>query len=187
LLDPKAKAVIPSQAGISPTHIAGYTPNIVPLTSLPLGPDDIFEPLLQSTYGCSMNENERRYSRIMANHQIDNHHDNHNNNTSNDDDENQHLFTEAEKEVAEMLYQQICCVKTIKNCDWTSFLDRFHHPYIKTSCQQLLHDDRPTTSASSQSIPTNHHDEHKEKTKHGMIHDNNDKNRFNHHHRSSNR
>mmetsp|Transcript_32890 Transcript_32890/g.37872 ORF Transcript_32890/g.37872 Transcript_32890/m.37872 type:complete len:871 (+) Transcript_32890:48-2660(+) len=38
------------------------------------------------------------------------------------------LWTDAEKEVHRMLLDQKATVKTIKNTDWTPFLDRFHTP-----------------------------------------------------------
>jgi hypothetical protein len=41
-------------------------------------------------------------------------------------DESADGFTEAESEVCRMLREQKCTVKTIKNVDWTDFLNRFH-------------------------------------------------------------
>lgn len=43
-------------------------------------------------------------------------------------DKNSDVFTEAEKEVCQMLRKQRCTVKTIKNVDWTDFLCRFLEP-----------------------------------------------------------
>jgi len=44
------------------------------------------------------------------------------------DDAHMAEFSEAEREVCEMLQQQKCTVKTIKNVDWTPFLQRFQNP-----------------------------------------------------------
>ena len=44
-LDQADETVLPSEAGIPETQIAGFTPRIQPLQPLSLGPDDTFEPL----------------------------------------------------------------------------------------------------------------------------------------------
>lgn len=73
-------------------EIQGFTPNIVPLPHLELGPNDEFEPLLNS--------------------------------------DNREVWTEAEREVVEMLETEHAVVKTIKNNDWTDFLHRFTTPHL---------------------------------------------------------
>lgn len=100
------ETIVPSEAGISETQIAGFTPRIVPLAPLDLGPDDSFEPLLES------------------------------------DGSAQTDWTIAEKEVFHLLATQQACVKTIKNTDWTAFLDRFSNPHAHHLNQPQVHDDK---------------------------------------------
>ena len=96
----KNETVVPSQAGIEATEIGGFTPKIVPLSPLELGPDDSFELLLQqSPIG-----------------------------PDNIDQELPSDWSPSEREVVQMLRAQKACVKTIRNPDWTSFLKRFEAP-----------------------------------------------------------
>ena len=76
-------------------HIAGYQPNIVPLPELELGPNDEYEALLESPVP------EKNGGDPIPD------------------------WTDAEKEVYQMLKDQMAVVKTIKNSEWTSFLQRF--------------------------------------------------------------
>jgi hypothetical protein len=117
------------------TIIAGFQPKIVPLPPLELNPSDEFTELLHSQYDCETDTN---------------------NNTN--DNKSTH-FTDAEIEVCTMLHYQQCTVKTIKNEDWTSFLQRFLQPNIKhihSSQQQQQqhyapkeHDDIPPSSKNN--------------------------------------
>jgi len=45
----------------------------------------------------------------------------------------QQIMTKAEREVCHALQHEQALVKTIKNADWTAFLQRFHTPVLKTS------------------------------------------------------
>ena len=103
-------------------QIAGYQPNIVPLRELELGPNDEFEPLLESPIP-----------------------DNASSNDSIPED-----WTEAEKEVYNMLQNQMAVVKTIKNSEWTSFLQRFKVPHNPRSTKYPdEHDDIPAHATSN--------------------------------------
>jgi hypothetical protein len=86
--------------------IQGFTPNIVPLPHLELGPNDHFEPLMDS--------------------------------------DNRQEWTEAEREVVEMLENQKAVVKTIKNNDWTEFLHRFQAPHPPKGSYPDSHNDIPS-------------------------------------------
>jgi len=61
------------------------------------------------------------------------------------------VFTPAESEVCERLQQQKCTVKTIKNVDWTSFLQRFQTAQQHHHHTPLEHDDH----APSERFPFN--------------------------------
>ena len=104
-LDQGEETMLPSEAGIPETQIAGFTPRIKPLDPLSFGPDDSFTPLLES-----------------------------NGNVQSD-------WTIAEKEVFQKLATQQACVKTLKNTDWTAFLERFSIPHVHHLNQPLVHDD----------------------------------------------
>ena len=108
------ETIVPSEAGIAETQIAGFTPRIVPLAPLSLGPDDTFEPLLEPN----------------GNAQTD--------------------WTSAEKEVFQLLATQRACVKTIKNTDWTAFLERFSNPHGRHLNRPHVHDDRAPEGEDSQ-------------------------------------
>lgn len=58
-------------------------------------------------------------------------------------------LTTAEAEVIEMLKNQKACVKTIKNTDWTAFLQRFlyAHPPLHAK-RKSIHDDHKPSSDS---------------------------------------
>uniref|UniRef100_A0A7S3L392 Uncharacterized protein n=1 Tax=Amphora coffeiformis TaxID=265554 RepID=A0A7S3L392_9STRA len=55
--------------------------------------------------------------------------------------ENQTEWTPAEKEVFQKLATQQACVKTIKNTEWTAFLQRFSVPHVHHLNQPRVHDD----------------------------------------------
>lgn len=48
----------------------------------------------------------------------------------------------AEKDVFQRLTEQRACTKTLKNSDWTPFLQRFHTPHVAHSHTPQLHGDR---------------------------------------------
>jgi hypothetical protein len=135
LINPDHSNVKLAEKGVPATQIAGYTPTIVPLQSFELGPNDIFHDLLNSTYNCAATEDNNTLSfdeRSIVE------------NSSSNNNKITNIFSDAEIEVVEMLHNQRCCVKTIKNTDWTAFIDRFHFPHKRTS-KQTLHDDIPPT------------------------------------------
>ena len=55
-------------------------------------------------------------------------------------------FSAAEIEVCQMLKEQRCVVKTVKNVDWTDFLDRFHVPHKSRGRYPDELDDIPATA-----------------------------------------
>jgi hypothetical protein len=55
-------------------------------------------------------------------------------------------FSAAEIEVCQMLKEQRCVVKTVKNVDWTDFLDRFHVPHKSRGRSPDEHDDIPASA-----------------------------------------
>ena len=66
-------------------------------------------------------------------------------------------WTDAEKEVCYMLRHQRCTVKTIKNEDWSSFLQRFLQPKVKYNNHQQHrapkeHDDIPPEEVNTDGI-----------------------------------
>jgi hypothetical protein len=109
--------------------IGGYQPNIVPLPPLELGPTDEFQELLDNYPPSSLLSNN-----IVGS------------SSSTSTNDQQQEFTPAELEVCEMLRTQKCVVKTIKNVDWTDFLDRFHVPNRNRGKFPGEHDDRPPSS-----------------------------------------
>jgi hypothetical protein len=87
--------------------IANFTPKIEPLPPLDLEPHNEFEPLLQSNpYEWNTHQNSGPEHATIIQNVWKN-------------------MTNAEKEVVELLQTQKCLVKTVKNSDWTSFLQKF--------------------------------------------------------------
>jgi hypothetical protein len=107
--------VIEATESINPptptTMIAGFQPKIVPLPALELNPSDEYTDLLHSQY---IDENDG-----VLNQNGD--------------------LTDAEKVVCHMLRHQRCTVKTIKNEDWSAFLQRFLQPKVKYTNHQQRH------------------------------------------------
>ena len=52
-------------------------------------------------------------------------------------------WTDAEREAVHLLATQRACVKTIKNVDWSAFVDRFLYAQSTTGRQPTVHDDIP--------------------------------------------
>ena len=96
----QGETVMPSQAQIPSAQIANFQPRIQRLEPLSLGPDDQFEHLLQQPPSPS------NYDAEMAVL----------NNTN---------MSPAEQEVVRLLQSQNASVKTVRNGDWTAFLQRF--------------------------------------------------------------
>ena len=84
--------------------IANFTPVIEPLPALDLGPQNEFEELMLST-PFVLDENGPEKSRK--------------------DEQVWKSMTKAEREVSKMLQEQKCVVKTVRNADWTAFLEKF--------------------------------------------------------------
>lgn len=94
------------------TIVAGFQPKIVPLPALELNPSDEYTDLLQSQYEETT--------------------------TGSSDNDNED-WTDAEREVCHLLRHQRATVKTIKNEDWTSFLQRFLQPKVKYNNNNQQH------------------------------------------------
>ena len=87
--------------------IANFTPKIEPLPQLDLEPHNEFEELLQSNpfeWNSHKNSGPEHASIVP---------------------DVWNSMSNSEKEVVEMLRSQKCLVKTVKNCDWASFLQKF--------------------------------------------------------------
>ena len=84
-----------SSSSIHSVEIKGFQPQIVPLPRLQLGRNDEFQPLILS------DESQSQQGDAKC------------------------CWTDAEKNVHRMLMDQKATVKTIKNTDWTAFLERF--------------------------------------------------------------
>ncbi|OEU10636.1 hypothetical protein FRACYDRAFT_211748 [Fragilariopsis cylindrus CCMP1102] len=84
-----------SSSSIHSVEIKGFQPQIVPLPRLQLGRNDEFQPLILS------DESQSQQGDAKC------------------------CWTDAEKNVHRMLMDQKATVKTIKNADWTTFLERF--------------------------------------------------------------
>jgi hypothetical protein len=107
LLDLNNDTVLPSQAGIPPTQIAGFRPRIEPLPAMDFGPNDEFAALQHSPRG-DLDESDFPSD-----------------------------WTVAERQVVTALKTERACCKTIKNSDWTAFLHRFcfaFEPKSRNSC-----------------------------------------------------
>ena len=111
-------------------EIAGFQPTIEPLPKLSLEANDEFEPLLESTF-------EKHQQQELQG----------------GDGDHQFLWSEAEKEVYQLMMDQRAVVKTIKNSDWTPFLNRFksaHKPmstkYPNVQDDIPAHDEFPFVS-----------------------------------------
>ena len=68
------------------------------------------------------------------------------------DDAHKDKFSEAEQEVCELLQRQRCTVKTIKNVDWTSFVERFQNAVVPGGNHPLEHADH---AADGEQYPFN--------------------------------
>jgi hypothetical protein len=85
--------------------IANYTPEIEPLPILNLSPHHEFEALLSSApYVWDANDGPEKAAKHVKVWEE---------------------MTVAEREVAELFQRQMCLVKTVKNVDWSDFLQKF--------------------------------------------------------------
>ena len=101
------------------------SPVIKPLPSLKLGPQDDFLPLMQSQSNESNDES------------ID---------FSDSSSSNKCVFTKEEKEVIQLLEREQATVKTIRNADWTDFLNRF------VSSKDVINDDQISSFYTSTTL-----------------------------------
>lgn len=117
-----AATTIPTNI-IQPLHqqptivIANFQPIIEPLEPLQLHSSNTFEPLLHAT----PEQIILHHLEEQGDDVIDNDEENFNTNSSKGGE----MLTEYECEVIEMLKQEKAIVKTIRNCDWTTFIQKF--------------------------------------------------------------
>ena len=102
--------------------IANFTPIIQPLPLLELGPGDEFLPLSQSANQLDVRDNDENDS-----------------------------ITEEERWVLQLLRDEQATVKTIRNVDWTAFLNRFYNTDKKSEKKDGEMEDGPSEITSFRS------------------------------------
>lgn len=117
LLD-QSDTVAPSEAGIPETHIAGFQPRIVALPKLGLGPDDVYEKLLQSP------------------------------STAPDPDHADDWTPAEREVVEMLRLQRATVKTIKNGSDWTSFLKRFMFAQPRKGYTPTCHDDRAPDPAN---------------------------------------